>query len=221
MDREPLGAHGAVSAMILPLVDSSLEMALSVWWEALVGSVAIVVGAALGWRLGAARDVLFVRAVSWWLDRIVGPLIVSGTWLRRTAIIGANNALVCGVVVLIGPLGHLAWLGVATLGLGLGTALRLMSVGPPPDEDEAEPTPMTQGGRLLESVGLVLNLLEVPAIMLSAGLGLAQGAVSSAADLATALHVFAVIAVPLLIVSAGGEALWMGRHPDLPGLWRR
>ena len=75
-----------------------------------------------------------------------GPLIVSGTWLRRTTIIGTNNALVCVVVVLIGPLGHLAWLGVAMLGLGLGTALRLMSVDPPPDDDEAEPTSAIAAG---------------------------------------------------------------------------
>jgi hypothetical protein len=203
------------------MIDPCLEIARSVWREALVGGAVIVVGTAFGWRLGASQGVPYVRAVAWWVDHVVGPLVASRAWVFRTVIIALNNATVCAVVVILGPLGALAWLGVGLLGLSLGIALRLMSSEASLEDREAEAPQRTQSDRIIESVGLALNLLEVPAIMLSAGLGLAQGALSSRVDFVTALHVFGVIAVPLLVISAGGESLWMGRHPDLPGLWRR
>ena len=45
--------------------------------------------------------------------------------------------------------------------------------------------------------------------MLSAGLSLAQGAMSHNVSLADAWATFGLLVVPMLIISAAGEALWM------------
>lgn len=58
-------------------------------------------------------------------------------------------------------------------------------------------------------IGFALNLIEVPAIMLTAGLCLSQGAWRGAIGLDAALTTYAAVVVPMLIVSAAGEALWM------------
>lgn len=199
------------------MFDRCLESVFQVWPESLAGGAAIVACVAVGWRLGRARRSRLVRVVSWWLQHVVRPVMESRTWFRRTVIITANNSVICAVVVVLGSLGRVAWLGVAGIGLGLGIALRLMIPLAAAVQDEE--TRRTGRRRALTAVGLALNVLEVPAIMLSAGLSLAQGAMSSTLDLSTALEVFALFAFPLLVVGAAGEALWMTVDSRLPKLW--
>jgi len=186
-----------------------------VWRQSLVGGAMVVAGAAVGWSIGRARRNRLVRAVAWWLHHVVHPLMASRTWFRRTVIIAANNSLICAAVVVLGSLGHVAWLGVAGIGLGLGIALRLMIAEPIPEQDDQPPV---GGSRVLEGVGLALNALEVPAVMLAAGLGLGQGAISSTLNPANALAAFALFVLPMLLVSAAGEALWITGSPHLPSL---
>ena len=196
-------------------------------YEALVGGAAIVVCVAIGWYAGRERQARFVRLVSWWLDHVVRPLLVKRSWFRRTVIIAANNSLVCVAVVVIGAVGNLSWLGVVFVGLGLGVALRLLLEGQPTAHDDVDAGPGAQdekgpgdsmaGHRLrwLATIGLALNLLEIPAIMFSAGLSLGQGSISSVLSLSDALAAFGSIVMPVLLVSAAGEALWMTLDPSL------
>ncbi len=196
------------------MIELPLDSLSLIWRESLVGGAVILVGVVAGWWAGPARRRWPVRVVAWWLAHVVRPVIASRSWLRRAVTIAANNTLVCATLVLLGPLGRVAWLGVACLGLGLGIALRLMFGAYASSEGDIGA--VVPRGRVRELIGVALNLLEVPAIMLAAGLGLGQGALSPALDLPGALWVFGLIVFPLLVVSAAGEALWMGAVPDLP-----
>jgi hypothetical protein len=160
-----------------------------------------------------------VRAVAWWLEHVVRPLMASRSWLRRATIIAANNSLVCLLLVLVGSLGSIAWAAVACVGVSLGIALRLMLPEDVPEEEDAEEAAPAQRRSVAEGVGLALNLLEIPAIAISAGLSLGQGAMASATTLPTGIWLFAWVVLPLLIVAAAGEALWMSVNPDLPRFW--
>jgi hypothetical protein len=191
-----------------------LNNALAVWFESLIGSAVAFVCMGIGWRAGAIRESLAVRVTMWWLTHVVRPLFASRSWLRRLLIIAGNNSLMCAIVVVLGRFGHLAWLGVSCIGLGLGIALRLMLSVPVEDHDDSES--QSAGIRVLTGIGLGLNLIEVPALMLTTGLALSQGALSSSLDVQSALTVFAAVALPMLIISAAGEALWMTINPKLP-----
>lgn len=190
-----------------------LACALHLWREALLGSGVIVVGVAAGWWLGKDEQAGIVRIVAWGLRRIVHPLLRPCSWARRAAVIALNNTAICLAVVLLGAAGHVAWLGVAGIGLGLGIGLRQLSAATFADAVVVAPP---RRNAWVRAAGYGLNLLEVPAIMLSAGLGLAQGALSTTINAASALSVFGIVAVPLLIVSAAGEALWMSTGFGLP-----
>ena len=181
---------------------------LSIWPDVLVGTAVIVAGMAVGWYTGDYKGSWPVLAVRWWLNHVVAPLIANPSWLRRAATIAVNNNIVCGIVVGLGAAGHFAWLGVVGVGLGLGIALRLMLAV---SEDlPTGPQLSGAGKRCRTVVGLTLNLLEVPAIALAAGLGLAQGSWSATLGTREAMVVFGIVVVPLLLISAAGEAMWMG-----------
>ena len=60
-------------------------------------------------------------------------------------------------------------------------------------------------------IGVALNLLEPPAIVLVIGLSLGRTAAPLPAGVAW--EMFVVWAVPLLLAAAAGEALWLGSGP--------
>ena len=177
----------------------------------LLGSGLILAAVALGWWEGRRCERWPARMVSWWLRHVVRPLLAGCSWIRRTITIVANNALICFVMVTLGAVQPVAWLAVAAVGLGLGIALRLMLLSPP--EPAAEIERPTRWRRVTAAVGVGLNLLEVPAIALSAGLCLAQKALSPAIEGEEARRVFGTIVLPMLVIAAAGEALWMGVYP--------
>jgi hypothetical protein len=187
---------------------------VGLWKVALLAGLVIGAGVTAGWWLARDTQSAFVRLVRAWLSLVVRPLFGRSRWLRRTIIIAANNSLVCLIMVLMGALGQLAWLGVAGTGLGLGAALRLMltkgpavGLGPPP----------THRRPVLEGVGFAVNMLEIPAILMSASLSLGQSALGSLVATGQALHAFLLVVVPLLLLAAMGEALWMSVTPLPPG----
>lgn len=183
------------------------------WREALVGSAVIVVAAIIGWRFGAIRDAWFVRVIEVWMRYVLDPLRATRSWLVRMVMIFINNSLACGLLVLAGGVGSLGWLAALLMGLALGCGMRRLSASLPIEPGEFngqdDPEPRSAGSALLHLIGLLLNLLEVPAIMLSVGLSLAQGGLSAGLDRAAAIEIYLSVVVPLLGVAAGGEALWM------------
>jgi len=214
--------------MQVPMILSdSIHTLGLVFYESLVGGAAIVVCVVIGWHVGRERQARFVRLIAWWLDHIVYPLLAKQSWFKRMVTIAVNNSLVCAAVVVLGAVWSLSWLGVAFVGLGLGVALRLLFDVEPTAQDDIDDEPGAQDQwcashrvtgphlRWLATIGFVLNLLEVPAIMFSAGLSLGQGSIGSVLSLSDALTAFASVVMPVLIVSAAGEALWMTLDPRL------
>lgn len=171
----------------------------------------ILAATAVGWWVGRRPERWAVWAVSWWLRHVVRPLLACRSWARRTATIAMNNSLICAAMVALGAWGPVAWLAVGAVGLGLGIALRLLLASPP--EPEGATAPPSRGQRVAGVFGVALNLLEVPAIALSAGLCLAQAAMSPVIDWTPAWHIFGAVVLPALLIAAAGEALWMGVYP--------
>jgi len=188
-----------------------------IWQESLIGGVVIVVFVFLGIYQGRTSENIITWSVKWWLDHVVRVIVSSPSWLFRTAAIAANNTLVCFAAVVLGALVYIAWIGIACIGFSLGIALTLMTTNKSFESDE-EQSPFSRKSKST-TIGLVLNLLEVPAIMLSAGLSLAQGALGSTLNLSQAITTFALIVIPLLLISAAGESLWMDHDSSLSKLW--
>ncbi|MHC4672752.1 MAG: hypothetical protein ACYTBZ_09745 [Planctomycetota bacterium] len=199
------------------MFDTSIDILYLIWQESLVATAVIVICVLVGWKAADVHDRWAVRAVKWWMDHVVYRVLTSPSWLKRTLMIAANNSLICLCAVLLGALGHLAWLAVAGIGFCLGVALHLMIKATAVDRDDRE-TPISRN-KTLTAIGMLLNLLEVPAIMLSAGLSLAQCALTSTIDLSAALSVFGWFAMPMFIIGAAGESLWMGYDPHIVKLW--
>ncbi len=114
-----------------------------------------------------------------------------------------NNASLLAVLVAVGRWSGTSVLAVACLGVSLGIAVRILS-------SHAcafgSGTPALRGRRA--KLGIALNLLEPPAIMLAIGLSLGRRGIPLSPT--QVWETFAVLAVPALLLAAGGEALWLG-----------
>jgi hypothetical protein len=184
------------------------ETVVAIWPQALVGGLVMTGSALAGWRAARRRTRWTVRLIDWWLNQIVRPLLLVRTWRRRTAAIALNNTSICAGLVALGALGPVVWAAIVGVGFALGIALRIM-VESPANALFAE-SARSRAGRWIAGSGFALNLLEPPAVMISAGLGLGQRAWAAGLDFGTAWIVFAVVAWPMLLAAAAGEALWMG-----------
>ncbi len=168
----------------------------------------MLVAATGGWRVACPAHRWPARLVRRWIDRVVRPLLASRFWGRRTAGIALNNTAICAAMTAAGSLGLLAWVAVAGVGLSLGIGLRLLLAEDPFLGENTRPP--RAGRRLIAGLGLSLNLLEPPAILLAGGLTLAQKALWPFLPASLAWCAFLWAVVPLLLLAAAGESLWMG-----------
>ncbi len=188
------------------LFSQSLDVIGSVWTHALLGSGLALVGTGLGWAMGAEDSIPPVRLIAWWVRNIAQPLLRCRRWWIRAATIFLNNAVILLSLVAIGHWRIAAVVAVAGLGVSLGIGLRLLSDMP---SDAVVPT--VQPNRAVRrriNLGVGLNLLEPPAIMLAIGLSLGRQTISL--ETAAVWVTFAVWVVPLTLVAAAGEAIWLG-----------
>ena len=197
------------------------ELLLDLTPGALIGGVLVVICVPLGWKLGCRERGWLYRATCWWFAQVAQPLLACGSWSRRALIIAVNNSAVCGVLVLLGVLGGVAWLWVALMGVSLGIALKLLAAlawedsglavaeVEEPGSTAGPPRSASRQRKLLTGIGFALNLLELPAILLSLGLCLGQGAWDVILGWQRALALFVLLVLPLLLVAAAGEALWL------------
>ncbi len=172
----------------------------------IVGAALVVAAAWGGWIIGRSRSFVPVRMVSWWVGRIIVPLVRTRAWWRCAAGIFLNNTLVLAGVLALGFDRWTCVAAIVTVGMSLGIGLRALA-----DHDDASffsTGPTDASGRRRFGIGIMLNLLEPPAIVLTLGLSLGQTSVELPA--LTAWKTFAVVAVPLLALAAAGEALWLG-----------
>ncbi len=184
-----------------------LKTLFAIWPDLLLGAGFTLVATWFGWRLGRRRSFPPVKAIGWWVVGVVLPLLRSASWSRRTVLIFLNNGAILAVIGAVGGYRHGGIVGAGTLGVSLGIALRVMA-----DASRG------LGGRVGASagpdsrwrmrIGLALNMLEPPAILVAVGLSMARGSLKVTTE--QAWLTFAVFVLPALLFAAGGEALWLG-----------
>lgn len=195
----------------------SLSVASRLLPASLLGLLLIVSGAVIGAVIGKSSGVMPVRFVSWWLGSVILPRLCSGGTVARGLTIFLNNSAVLPVVVACGSDFRCGVVAVLGLGVGLGIGVRVLArkslLG-----QEGTYSPNNAPG-VSFVVGIVLNLLEPPAILLAASLAVARPWVelSSAAIWQTYL----LLAVPLLMLAAYGEAMWLGAVLDVEAISSR
>ncbi len=176
------------------------------WVSMLLGTGLVLVGTCAGWRVGHYRSFVGVRLVSWWLMHVIVPLLKSPSWWRRAATIFINNICILSVLLAAGALYGLALLCVAGLGVSLGIALKRLT-------EDADELVVSLSGRDPRArrrirVGIALNMLEPPAIVVTLGLCLGQR--TAPISWLQAWQTYAIVVVPAMLLAAGGEALWLG-----------
>lgn len=183
----------------------SFDVIMTVLLPALLGTALVVVGAAAGWAVGRLNAASPVRLVAWWVRRVALPLLTGRSWVGRFGTIFVNNTAVLATLVCLGAWRITALAGVAGLGLCLGIGMRILASETPAwgGLDSAADRRLQRRVR----VGVALNLLEPPAIVLTCGLCLGRPMLGSAQE---AWETFALWVVPATALAAGGEAIWLG-----------
>ena len=188
----------------------SWEMICSVWLPIALGTLLLLVATAAGWAIARRPTMMLGRVVSWWLRHVVFPLVMCRLWWCRAAAILVNNTTILAVLLSLGRWSIAPLFGVAALGLSLGVALRVMPDVPLPLSPRLSHQ-VARGYRV--QIGLALNLLEPPAIMLTVGLSLAWPVMSWPAS--RVWETFVLWVVPATLLAAGGEATWLGAYRPL------
>ena len=171
-----------------------------------IGTIVLLLAVAAGWVLGRHTSFPLVRLITWWVTRVVTPLLRSRSWVRRAATIFINNTCVLAALLALGPWRIPARVGVVLLGLSLGIALRHLSAIA--DRFAVSVPVRDRSAKRRMRVGVALNLLEPPAIVLTLGLTLGFRTIPLTGE--QAWLTFGVWVVPTLFVAAAGEALWLG-----------
>ena len=183
----------------------SWSIVVALWPSMLVGTGLVLAGTGIGWFVGGYRSFPAVRGVTWWLTHVILPLLKTPSWLRRAATIFVNNCTISAMLVALGAWPNVALAGVSILGINLGIALQVLSRLTDefcdPGPDAAAPA------RWRIRLGVALNLLEVPAIVVALGLSIGRQVAPTAA--AQVWSAFFVWVVPALLAAAAGEALWL------------
>lgn len=186
----------------------TLHVVGAVWLPALLGTGLLVVAAGTGWALGQAQTWPPVRLVAWWVRRIVIPLLTRRSWLGRTITVFVNNISILALLTFLSRWHIAALVGITAIGLSLGIGLAVLAgetvdfMGPTADAPRSI--------RRTTHIGLALNLLEPPAIMLTVGMALARWATPLTPQ--EIWWTFAIWIVPMSLLAAGGEALWIGSN---------
>ena len=174
----------------------------------LVGVALVLAGVAVGWQAGRYRSLIMTRLIRWWVGRVVMPLILSPSWWRRAATIFVNNASISAGVVALGAWAVTGWAAVAGLGVSLGVGFRVLS-DPGWGLSTWRSSSDLTGIRRMR-VGVMLNLLEPPAIAVTVGLCLARSTLGDSLPAGQVWQTFGVCVAPALLIAACGESLWLG-----------
>jgi hypothetical protein len=178
----------------------------------LAGAAVILAAAVAGWGISPDVDFPPVRFIRWWVEHAALRIIRHPSWVLRAVAIFVNNSAVCAVLVLAGGLPTGAWVGVTVAGLSLGIAMGLLSRGGGGFPLGRAPVPPESRADLGVLVGVALNVLEIPAIVVAVGLAMGRLAAPNRLSGETVWMLFVSWVVPALAVAAGGESLWIGRQ---------
>ncbi len=192
------------------LLARTLDVIGGVWVYAALGTGLMLVGAGSGWAIGKTVWLPPVRLIAWWVVRVILPVLRCRSWWGRGAAIFGNNLSILAALLALGRWQAASLAGVAGLGVSLGIGLRILFSTSDAAWGSAFRYSAEAKRRL--RIGVALNLLEPPAIMLTIGLSLgrALGPLSGA----QAWETFALWVFPMTLLAAAGEALWMGVTQD-------
>ena len=190
----------------------SLNVIGAIWLSIALGTGLMLVATGLGWAVAQLGSLPPVRWVAWWVRAVILPLLRCRSWWRRTAVIFINNISILAAVLAVGWWHLGALLGVAGLGVGLGIGLRILSSEPTAVVDPYPEYGVRNKRRV--RIGIALNLLEPPAIILTIGLSLARQPMPLSPG--QVWETFIVWVVPATLLAAGGEALWLGATQHAP-----
>lgn len=188
------------------LLSRTLDLISGVWIDAVLGTGLLVAGVGAGWVAGQASWLPPVRLIATWVRCFVLPLLRCQSWWRRATAIFVNNVSILAALLAVGRWHGASLLGVAGLGLSLGIGLRVLS-GASEAFGDLDLGSDVRARRCIR-IGVLLNLLEPPAIILTIGLSLSRAAVPLPAP--QVWETFALWVVPPTLLAAAGEALWMG-----------
>jgi len=189
------------------VLSDGLKTLFAIWPDVLLGAGLTLVATWVGWRLGRRRSFPPVKAIGWWVVGVVLPLLRWASWSRRTVLIFLNNGTILAVIVAVGGYRYGGIVGATTLGVSLGIALRVMADASPGLGDRVGAS-AGPDSRWRMRIGLALNMLEPPAIVVAVGLSMARGSLKVTTE--QAWWTFAVFVLPALLFAAAGEALWLG-----------
>lgn len=184
----------------------SLHVIINLWPHMIVGTVLLLIGMAIGLGIGRVQSFVLVRWVRGWVSRVIIPLLYKRSWLLRTLTIFVNNMAILIGMILLGVWSTAAIAGVALVGLSMGIALRVLS--DQPKSFAAPGDSMSDSDRRRFRIGLLLNLLEPPAIIVA--LGISLGRTIAPLTLEQIWEIVSCWIVPAMLVAACGEALWIG-----------
>ena len=171
-----------------------------------LGTIALLLAVGIGLLLGRHRSFPLVRMVTSWLTYVVMPMLKSRSWVRRASTIFINNTAVLAALLALGPWRIAARIGVVVLGLSLGIALRHLSAMT--DRFAVSLPVHDRRAKRRVRIGVALNMLEPPAIVVT--LGLTLGFETIPLTSGQAWQTFGIWVIPALLVAAAGEALWLG-----------
>lgn len=187
------------------------------WRPILIGTVVLLIGSVAGWGMAGDRSFAPANWLRWWMVRFILPGLRHRFWLARLGVIFLNNATICALTIAAGALPAGAWAAVVLLGLSLGTGMRMLTdprweiVLPEAPEAAAEPEQPPALDRVA-ALGILVNMLELPAIALTLGLAMGRGPLPNHLAPEAIWRIYACWIAPLLLIAAGGEALWLGRR---------
>ncbi len=184
----------------------SLHLLLSLWPNMIMATVLFGVGMGVGMSVGHTRSIVIVRGVQWWVANVIIPLLYKRSWLIKFLTILVNNMTILIGIVMLGTWSSAAIAGIAMVGFSMGIALRVFSNLP-----ESFVVPNNQGNesdRRRFRIGMLLNLLEPPAIIIALGVALGRTSAPMTDEQGWAIVLYWVF--PAMLLAAGGEALWMG-----------
>lgn len=173
----------------------------------IAGVAVLGIGLLAGQGLAAHPEFVPVRAIRFWLSRVLIPGARHARFVVRFLTVFCNNACTSALLIAAGAFPGGAWVAVAAVSVSMGIAIRVLAAGDLPwprgDEEAA------RDGWV--RFGMLLNLLEAPAIVIVLGLSMGRLAAPNGLKTAEIWHIFATIVLPVLIIAAAGEALWLGR----------
>jgi hypothetical protein len=178
----------------------------SIWIACLLATGLIAVGACAGWSLARNSTAPPVRAVRWWVQRVVLPLLHRRSWFVRSVGIFANNIAILTLLTVLGRWHVAALIGVAAVGVNLGIGLRVLGDEFPGFEGSDNAAHEGRDWRV--RFGMALNMLELPAIMLTGGLALQR--VTLSLSIVEVWGTFLLWILPATMVAGAGESLWIG-----------